>query len=147
MRQAERILQREVMARLRFAPVKALVVPSPNGIYLPARTPAEKVLAARVVHQLKLDGQILPGAPDLLVLWSHGCGGIELKRPAERNLLGKQAAGQLSPTQTAFRDRCDELGVHYAVCQSWDEVRETLKAWGRLPATYQDADRRIGRAA
>ena len=147
MRQAERILQREVMARLRHAPVRAIVVPSPNGIYLPARTPAERTPAARIVHQLKLDGQILPGAPDLLVLWASGCGGIELKRPPEKTLLGKQRAGQLSDAQVAFKARCDELGVQYAVCMSWDEVRETLKAWGRLPVTYVDPDRRIGRAA
>lgn len=147
MRQAERILQREVMARLRHAPLAAIIVPSPNGIFIPARTPAEQTLARRVVHQLKLDGQLLPGAPDLLFLWSHGSGCIELKRPAEKTLLGKQRAGQLSDDQMAFRKRCDALSVNYAVCQSWDEVRETLKAWGRLPATYQDADRRIGRAA
>jgi hypothetical protein len=147
MRQAERILQREVMARLRHAPLAAIVVPSPNGIFIPARTQAEQTLARRVVHQLKLDGQLLPGAPDLLILWDEGCGCIELKRPQNKRLFDKQRAGTLSEAQIEFRARCDYLRINYTVCQSWAEVRDTLKAWGRLPFSWQDAETRIGRAA
>lgn len=147
MRQAERILQREIMARLKHAPLKALVVPSPNGIYIPQRTPAERTLAARIVHQLKLDGQIMPGASDLTVLWKGGCGCIELKRAESKRLFDKQRRGVLSPVQKAFRQQCLDLGINYAVCSSWPEVRELLKGWGLLPANYQDADNRIGRAA
>lgn len=147
MRQAERILQREVMLRLRHAPLAAIVVPSPNGVFIPARTPAERELARRIVHQLKLDGQLLPGAPDLLFLWQDGCGCVELKRAAEKTLLGRQRSGQLSVDQRVFRDRCDDLGIPYAVCQSWAEVRDRLKVWGRLPGNWLDAEQRIGRAA
>lgn len=147
MRQAERILQREITTRLQFAPLDAIVVPSPNGIFIPARTPAERTLAARVVHQLKLDGQLLPGAPDLLVLWDGGCGCIELKRAESKRLFDKTRAGQLSDAQKAFRQRCAELGVRYAVVQSWPQARELLKAWGRLPADWRDAEQRVGRAA
>jgi hypothetical protein len=147
MRQAERILQREVMARLRFAPLQALVIPSPNGFYIPARTVPERTLARRIVHQLKVDGQLLEGASDLTVLWPDGSGCIELKRPAVRTLFGKQRAGTLSDEQRQFRERCAAVGVPYVVCESWPEVRDTLIAWGRLPANYVDADQRIGRAA
>ena len=147
MRQAERILQREVMARLRFAPLTAIVIPSPNGVFLPTRNPAERTLARRIVHQLKVDGQLTPGAPDLVFLWPNGSGCIELKRAAEKTLLGKVRAGTLSEDQAAFRMTCDAVGVQYAVCRSWPEVREILKTWGRLPAHYLDADQRIGRAA
>lgn len=147
MRQAERILQREIMARLRHAPLQALVVPSPNGIFIPTRNPAERTLARRIVYQLKMDGQLLPGAPDLLVLWATGSGCIELKRPAEKTLLGKQRMGTQSVDQRCFEIRCDQLVVPYAICHSWPEVRETLKDWGRLPADWQDASARIGRAA
>jgi hypothetical protein len=147
MRQAERILQREVMARLRHAPLQALVVPSPNGIFIPARTQAEQTLARRVVHQLKLDGQLLPGAPDLLILWDTGSGAIELKRPESKRLFDRQRAGTLSAAQKTFRDDCQGQGVNFAVCESWAEVRDTLKEWGRLPASWQDAETRIGRVA
>lgn len=147
MRQVERLLQKEIMLRLEHAPVSAIVVPSPNGIYIPARTPEQRTLAARVVHQLKLDGQLLPGASDLLVLWRDGSGAIELKRPAAKNLLGAQAKGQLSPAQLAFRRRCEALGINFAVCHSWPEVRETLKAWGCLAPDWIDAEQRVGRRA
>jgi hypothetical protein len=147
MRQAERTLQREVVLRLRHAPLDALVIGSPNGIYLPARTPAERVLAARIVAQAKAFGQLTPGAADLVVLWSTGSGCIELKRPAEKRLFDRQERGRLSPDQIAFRDNCRRYGIPYAVCESWPEVRETLQAWGRLPADWIDPDHRVGRAA
>lgn len=146
-RRAELQLQREVVTRLRFAPLDAILVGSPNGFYIPARTAEERQLARRLVHQLKRDGMLTPGAPDLLFLWGDGCAGIELKRPEEKRLFDKQRRGVVSPEQTAFRMRCFELHVRYAVCESWPEVRDMLIAWGRLPAGWRDADSRIGRAA
>ena len=136
MHQAERFLQREVMIRLRHAPLDALVIGSTNGIFIPARTAAEKVLARRVVHQMKLDGMLTPGAPDLLFLWRDGCGGIELKRPASTRLFDKRPKGRASPEQLAFKARCFELGVPYAICDSWESVRDTLVLWKRLPAHF-----------
>jgi hypothetical protein len=141
-RQAERLLQREITTRLKFAPLNAIVVPSPNGIFLPTRNPAERDLARRIVHQLKIGGSLLPGAPDLLFLWGTGCGCMELKRPAEKTLIGKQRAGELSDDQKVFRARCAELGVPYEVVMSWPQAREVLKCWGRLPAGWFEPEAR-----
>ena len=147
MRQAERVLQREIVTRLKFAPLSAIVVPSPNGIFLPTRNPAERDLARRIVFQLKRDGQLAPGAPDLVFLWDSGCGCMELKRPTEQTLLGRQRAGQLSGEQKVFRDLCERAGVPYEVVMSWPQAREVLKAWGVLPADWRDPEQRVGRAA
>jgi hypothetical protein len=146
-RQAERILQREITLRLQFAPLDALVVPSPNGIFLPTRSPAERDLVRRIVYRLKQDGALCPGAPDLVFLWDTGCGCMELKRPAEKNLLGRQSAGQLSDDQKRFRDRCQRFCINYEVVMSWPQARDLLKTWGRLPMDWRDADQRAGRAA
>jgi len=134
--QIERLLQREIALRLRAAPLSAKVIGSPNGAFFPARTPIERALVKRIVHQLKVDGQLTPGAPDLLFLWRGGCGCVELKRPASRTLLTSLARGVASPEQQAFRDDCEQLGIPYVICSTWDEVRETLVAWGRLPADW-----------
>lgn len=140
MHQAERILQREVIIRLglaeRMGALDAIVIGSSNGIFIPARTAAEKTLAKRVVHQMKLDGMLTPGAPDLVFLWRDGCGGIELKRPASASLFDKRAKGKPSPEQVAFKQRCFELQVRYAICDSWEGVRDTLVSWGRLPKDF-----------
>jgi len=140
MRQAERVLQREIMLRLQHAPLQAIVVPSPNGVYLPARSPAERELARRLIHGLKVGGSLLPGAPDLTFLWEGGGGCVELKRPSEKTLFGRQRPGQLSDDQKRFRDRCAAIGVPYEVCQSWPQVRELLKAWGRLPEGWYEPE-------
>lgn len=117
MRQAERDLQREVVTRLRFAPLQAILVCSPNGIFIPARSDAERTMARRIVAQLKNDGQLTPGAPDLVFLWADGCGCIELKRAAETDLLGhRRERGRLSPGQREFRDRCTVAEVRFAEC-------------------------------
>jgi hypothetical protein len=146
-RQAERILQREITTRLQFAPVAAVVVPSPNGIFLPTRSPTERDLVRRIVYRLKQDGALCPGAPDLLFLWATGCGCMELKRPAEKTLLGRQSAGQLSDDQKAFRALCQQLGIPYEVVMSWPQARDVLKAWGRIPRDWQDAEQRLSRAS
>jgi hypothetical protein len=135
------------MTRLSHAPLDGLVIGSPNGIWIPARSKAEQDMARRIIHQLKALGQLTPGAPDLLFLWRDGSGGIELKRPAERRLFDRHQRGRQSDEQLAFEARCQQHGVRYAVCQSWDEVRDTLILWGRLPADWLDPERRIGRAA
>jgi hypothetical protein len=141
MYQAERFLQREVMLRLRLleqrGELAAVWIGSPNGIFIPARTAAEKTLARRVVHQLKQDGMLTPGAPDLTFLWADGCGGIELKRAAASRLFDEQQKGRASPEQLLFRQRCFEQQVRYAICDSWPCVRDTLIAWGRLRANIE----------
>jgi len=132
----ERPLQQEVMARLRCAPLEALVFPIPNGIYLPARTPAEKTLVARIIYQLKLQGGLVPGAPDLVFLGPRSCGAIELKRPATKTLFGKHARGSLSPIQREMQKSFAKLGVNYAICESWNAVRDILVSWEMLPADW-----------
>src|SRR5262245_37695838 len=106
----ERPLQREVMARLHCAPLDALVFPIPNGVYLPARSASEKVLVARIIHQLKVQGGLTPGAPDLVFLGARSCGAIELKRPATKSLFGKHARGTLSPVQREMQQAFAEHG-------------------------------------
>lgn len=148
MRQDERDLQREVMLRLRFAPVSALILPVPNGIWIPARSPSEKALVARLIARLKADGFLVPGVADLLVLWSDGSGAIELKRGASKSLDGViHRAGSPSDAQKEFALSCATLGIRHAYCTSWVEVRDALMSWGVLDAGWKDAEQRIGRAA
>lgn len=126
--QAERALQMEVMLRLRARPV--IACPVPNSIYFPARTDAERKIIARVIHQMKNAGQIVPGAPDLIVLWAGGGGMIELKRPKSRSLLGAVPQGRPSDSQIEMAERAAAIGINHAFCTSWDEVDERLSAWG-----------------
>ncbi len=117
--------------RLRALPVLAL--PIPNGMWIPARTPAERSLVARIIHQMKQRGEIVVGAPDLAVFWASGAGLIELKRPAQRDLLGKRiAAGKPSQAQLDMAERCAQIGVRYAIAESWDQVRKHLIDWGAI---------------
>lgn len=145
--QAERDLQREVMVRVRHAPVDALVLPVPNGFFAPARTEAERTLVRRLVYRMKTDGMMVPGIADLLVLWHGGCGCIELKRAAVKTLLGSVAVGRQSKEQAVFDAKCAAKGIPYRICSSWAEVRDTLIEWGRLPAGYTDPENRIGWSA
>lgn len=131
--QAERILQAEVMLRLRAAAVPVIALPIPNGIWIPARTAIERGLVARIIARMKTDGMLRPGACDIALLWSDGCGCLELKAPARRDLLGaRQPAGRPSESQREFAAECAALGVKHAYCDSWDAVRTTLAGWGRL---------------
>lgn len=145
--QAERTLQSEVMLRIQHAPVDAIVVPVPNGIWLPVHSESERTLVRRLIYRLKQDGMLVPGTADLLVLWASGAGAIELKRGASKTLLGPVAAGRQSDEQKAFEARCLAAGVPYTICTSWPEVRDTLISWRRLPENYRDPEARIGRAA
>jgi hypothetical protein len=127
MRQAERSLHQEVMLRLNAYPV--IAIPVPNGLYVPARSPAEKAIVARIIASMKRDGALVPGAPDLVVVSATRAGFLELKRPAENTLLFKSPQGRLSLEQKEFRDRCDRKAVPYAVCTTWDECLAALVRW------------------
>jgi hypothetical protein len=130
--QAERILHEEVMLRLQSLRPRCVVVPIPNGAWFPARTPSERSLIARLVARMKAEGQMLPGAADLLCLWEDGSGAIELKRPAEHSLLGKRPAGRPSDAQKEFAALCAMHGVRHVYATSWDEVHAALADWERL---------------
>lgn len=118
--------------RLRALKPNCIIVPVPNGAFFPARTVAERTLVRRLVHQMKAEGQMMPGAADLLVLWRDGCGAIELKRPAQKTLLGKTPAGRASDAQIEFADRCAVLGIRHVYATSWEDVRKALADWGRI---------------
>jgi hypothetical protein len=130
--QAERALHREVMWQLRAARPDCVVVPVPNGTWIPARTDAERRLVGRIIAQMKADGQLLPGASDLLMLWRDGCGAIELKAPAVHTFLGRRQAGRPGPAQLEFERACAEHGVRHIYASGWGEVRNALESWGRL---------------
>lgn len=129
---AERTLQLEIMTRLRALGV--LTASIPNSLYFPARTPAERALIARVVSQMKNDGMITPGAPDLIAAANGVACFVELKREKSRDLLGKtKPAGTLSDPQKDFRDQCAKAGMAYRVCHTWTEVETALIETGVLP--------------
>ena len=68
--QHERSLQSEILYRLNRYPVVA--IPVPNGIWLPARSEAEKGIVKRLIARMKTDGMLTPGAPDLVLLGAKG---------------------------------------------------------------------------
>lgn len=49
-------------------------------------------------------------------------GWIEMKAPGKHQ----------SDDQKKEQKRCDDMGIPYAVCRSWDEVEATMKDWGAL---------------
>jgi hypothetical protein len=115
--QIEKVLQQEILLRLKPYPV--LGIPIPNSIFFPARNDAER--------------QILPGAPDIVAMWSGGAGMLEIKRAASKDLFGhRKPAGRASPEQKEMEKRAEQLGVNYAFVHSWDEARDKLHEWGAL---------------
>lgn len=118
------------MWRTKALPI--IVAPIPNGIWIPARTAEEKALVARIMARLKSDGMLVPGLPDLAVLWQGGGGFLELKRPATRDLFHKSPAGRPTDTQREFAVRCGQLGIYHAFVSTWEETRDTLRQWGAI---------------
>ncbi len=131
--QAERSLHTEIMMRLTSPLSPVIAIPIPNSVYIPAHSDAERRVVAQIITRMKSDGMLLPGAPDIVTLWEGGCGVIELKKPATRDLFGRRSpAGRPSAAQKEFAALCAEHGVRHAYCHSWDEVRAALVEWGRL---------------
>jgi hypothetical protein len=131
--QLERALQQEIAWRVAAAKPDCLILPIPNGVFVPTRSEQEKIIVRRIIARMKAEGQLIPGAPDLVVLWDEGSGVIELKREAQRTLLERLPAGRPSEEQREVELCCRDLGIHHAYCHSWDEMREALRLWGRLP--------------
>jgi hypothetical protein len=73
-----------------------------------------------VATRLKATG-LLPGAPDLIVVFPGGIGFLETKRPK---------GGLLGPKQALFRDTCTAWGIPWALVRSADEALDALLAWG-----------------
>lgn len=126
MQQIERALHAEIMLRLRLAKPRCTWFPVPNGLFFPAKTPAERSLVARIVHRMKVSGMLTPGVSDLVFLWKGGCGCIELKRPASVGV----PKGTLSEAQLGFKETCEMLGVPYRIATAWDDVKAALIEWG-----------------
>src|SRR5262249_3044020 len=105
--QAERILRREIKLMLQLEAPNCVIVPVPNIIPFPRSTPAQRVMMARVINNMKDDFELLPGAFDLVCLWDTGSGVVELKRPASKTLLGKRRAGAPSDDQKEFAAQCE----------------------------------------
>lgn len=137
--QLERALQQEITLRLRAEGWPVLALPIPNGMWIPARSEAERGLVARVVSQMKPAGLLLPGAPDLVLLWAEGAALVELKRPASRDLLRKRAKGRPTEAQLGMAAQAAELGIRHAFVTSWDELRARLVEWGIYCAQADDA--------
>jgi hypothetical protein len=129
---AERTLNEEVMWRLRSYPV--IAVPIPNGLFIPAHTEGERKIVARIINMMKSTGQLIPGAPDLVVLGAKAAALVELKRPAELSLARRARQGQLSFNQRLFRDECERVGVAYVVAHDWEEVKSALSLHGVIAA-------------
>lgn len=131
MRQEERSLQQEIMVRLSCGHRRVIALPIPNGIYLPARTEAERALVARLVARMKADGMLVPGAPDLALFWAGGGAMVELKRPQSRDIFSRLTPqGRLSAAQSEMAARARRLRIHHAIATSWDELRQRLAEWG-----------------
>ena len=62
------------------------------------------------------------GIADIVVEWEGGHGYIELKTKT----------GELSPSQIDFRDTCLKWKKNWAICRSFEEVKETLVRWGAI---------------
>ena len=118
--QHERSLQSEILYRLNRYPVVA--IPLPNGIWLPARSEAEKGIVKRLIARMKSDGMLVPDAPDLVLMGEKGALCVELKREPSRDLFMKRPKGCLSPEQRAFKQRCVDAGVGYLVAYCWEDV-------------------------
>lgn len=131
-RQEERSLQAEIMLRLKAWPVIAIGIP--NSMYIPTSTEAEKLVVWKTIGQMKKHGLLVPGAPDIVILWCGGGALVELKRPETRDLLGKRRpAGRLSDKQESFAERAEHFGVAFATVRSWDEMHAKLVEW-QVPA-------------
>ena len=128
--QIERGIQRECMIQLKAGGWQCIALPHPNSMYIPTRTPVEQELVRRIIHQMKNNGMMVTGAPDLSIHFAHGSALVEIKRPQANDLLRKRPAGRLSPEQAEIRDRATELGVRFVVVRSWEELRGYLEEWG-----------------
>lgn len=90
---------------------------------------------------------LLPGLPDLLLLWPGdasyhgGMGFLEVKRPGgeprlavkeSRLVKSKTSPGKLSDNQVKFRDMCLAWALPWACVRSAVEARVEVERWGAL---------------
>lgn len=63
---------------------------------------------------------VMPGAPDLVLLYAGRALCIEIKA----------ADGRQSETQRVFEAKCGYQGVPYEICRSLDDVRDVVRRHG-----------------
>jgi hypothetical protein len=70
---------------------------------------------------------MVAGYPDLTVMGTDHMGA-----PFLAFIEVKTEAGRLSKPQKEWQDWCNMAGLHYAVCRSVDDAKETLDEWNLL---------------
>ena len=112
----ERQTQRAILAMCGTVFPAALIAHVPNGAHLSGDDAAR----SRQMGALIGDG-LKKGFPDLIVLWNHGVGFLEVKRPK---------GGVVSPAQEGMIARLLDLGHRVAVVTSADETQAVMLDWG-----------------
>jgi hypothetical protein len=115
-----------------------------NELPIPAYNAELKKTAAMIALKRQIMG-VVSGAPDWMFMGPWGGGLIELKTPGGDKTLRtvprkagpalrpvKTPAGRLSGAQEAFRNWCEQVGAHHAVCHSVVEAIAQLEAWGAI---------------
>lgn len=115
----ERQVQREILRMCGTVFPAALIAHVPNGSHLGGDERARSMQ----MGALKGDG-LKVGFPDLIVLWNHGTGFLEVKRPK---------GGKVSPAQEAMIAHLRELGHRVEVVTSAVEAQQHMLDWG-VPA-------------
>lgn len=118
----ERQAQRAILAMIGRLFPSVLVAHVPNGGHLAG----DKTARFKQMGALKGDG-LKPGFPDLIAVWNHGVGFMEVKRPG-------YTPSCISPAQNAMHDRLAELGFHVAIVTTPEEAYQFLADRG-APST------------
>lgn len=105
----ESAVQRALLDWFAWVLPDAVVFAVPNG------GKRDKVTAAK----MKREG-VLPGAPDLIVVWRGIVFFVEVKKHD----------GRLSEAQKTFRDAVEAQGLHYIVVRNTDELNVALRDRG-----------------
>ena len=108
----ERHIHRACLEYLRLTLPGAVLHHSPNE---QALSGADRAAAARVTARLKGMG-MLPGFPDILVLWQGRAWGIEVKGPK----------GLQSPSQKAVQAAFEAQRIPYHVVRSLGELQAAM---------------------
>jgi hypothetical protein len=116
----ERQVQREILRMCGTVFPAALIAHVPNGAHLSGDGRAR----AMQMGALRGDG-VKPGFPDLIVLWNHGAGFLEVKRPR---------LGKVSDVQEAMHAKLLDMGQRVAIATSAYEAQSILLDWG-VPAS------------
>jgi hypothetical protein len=113
-------LQRAICQALDVGWPRVFYFAIPNGAALcGSNDPAGRVRAKREIAKLKITG-LVPGVPDLMLMWDGGCGMLEIKSDS----------GRLSPEQKEIGRRLLAIGHRVEVCRSLTDLEQILDMWG-----------------